>query len=95
MIDTTYPRGTARFRACWRKRGKADDLPERFIGRTQSGLRTKLHAVADAKGCPLKFVMTAGQVIDYSNAAALVGSLPTVEWMIADRGTAPTGSGTG
>jgi transposase len=30
--------------------------------------------------------MTAGQVGDYTGAAALLGSLPAAEWMIADRG---------
>jgi predicted oxidoreductase len=48
----------------------------RLIGRTKGGLNTKLHAVTDAKGRPLKFFMTAGQVSDYTGAAALLGSLP-------------------
>ena len=30
--------------------------------------------------------MTAGRVSDYTGAAALLGSLPAAEWMIADRG---------
>ena len=49
-------------------------------------MNTKLHAVTDAKGRPLKVFMTAGQVNDYTGAATLLGSLPAVEWMIADRG---------
>ena len=49
-------------------------------------MNTKLHAVTDAKGRPLKFFMTAGQVSDYTGAAALLGSLPGAEWLIADRG---------
>jgi transposase len=49
-------------------------------------LNTKLHAVTDAKGRPLKVFMTAGQVSDYIGAAALLGNLPAAEWMIADRG---------
>ena len=44
----------------------------RVIGRTKGGLNTKLHAVADAKGRPLKFFMTAGQVSDDMGAAALL-----------------------
>ena len=43
-------------------------------------------AATDAKGRPLKFFMTAGQVSDYTRAAALLGSLPAAVWMIADRG---------
>ena len=42
--------------------------------------------MTDAKGRPLRFFMTAGQVSDYTGAAALLGSLPAAEWMIADRG---------
>jgi transposase len=49
-------------------------------------LNTKLHAVTDAKGRPLRFFMTAGQVSDCAGAAALLSSLPAAEWLIADRG---------
>jgi transposase len=42
--------------------------------------------VADAKGRPLKFFMTAGQVSDYMGAAALLKGLPKAEWLLADRG---------
>lgn len=55
-----------------------------MIGRTKGGLNTKLHAVTDAKGRPLKFFMTAGQVSDYTGAAALLGSLPGAEWLGGD-----------
>ena len=49
-------------------------------------MNTKLHAVTDAEGRPIRFFMTAGQVSDYTGAAALLGSLPAAEWLIADRG---------
>ena len=49
-------------------------------------MNTKLHAVTDAEGRPLRFSMTAGQVSDYTGAAALLGSLPNAEWLLADRG---------
>ena len=45
-----------------------------------------LHAVTDADGRPIRFFMTAGQVSDYTGAAALLGSLPKAEWLLADRG---------
>ena len=61
-------------------KGGPDDQRGRLIGRTKGGLNTKLHAVTDAKGRPLKFFMTAGQVTDYTGAAALLGSLPAAEW---------------
>lgn len=39
-------------------------------------MNTKLHAVADTNGRPIRFYMSAGQVSDYSGAGALLGSLP-------------------
>ena len=35
-------------------------------------MNTKLHAVTDAHGRPIRFFMTAGQVSDYTGAAALL-----------------------
>ncbi|MCE6949721.1 IS5 family transposase [Cereibacter sphaeroides] len=58
----------------------------RQIGRTKGGMNTKLHAVADAKGRPIGFFMSAGQVSDYTGAAALLGSLPKADWLPADLG---------
>lgn len=49
-------------------------------------MNTKLHAVTDQNGRPLSFFMTAGQVSDYTGAAALLDSLPMAQWMLADRG---------
>ena len=49
-------------------------------------MNTKLHAVTDADGRPIRFFITAGQVSDYTGAAALLGSLPKAEWLLADRG---------
>src|SRR3546814_14629772 len=49
-------------------------------------MSTKLHAVTDANGRPISFFMTAGQVSDYTGAAALLDSLPKAQWMLADRG---------
>jgi transposase len=49
-------------------------------------MNTKLHAVTDARGRPIRFFMTAGQVSDYAGAAALLSSLPEADWLLADRG---------
>ena len=49
-------------------------------------MNTKLHAVTDAKGRLIQFFMSAGQVSDYTGAAALLSSLPQAGWMLADRG---------
>lgn len=58
------------------------------MGRTKGDMNTKLHAVTDANGRPLKLFMTAGQVSDYTGAAALMGSLPEADYLLADRGYA-------
>src|SRR3546814_15326779 len=57
-----------------------------LIGRTKGGMNTKLHAVTGANGRPISLFMTAGQVSDYTGAAALLDSLPKAQWMLADQG---------
>lgn len=49
-------------------------------------MNTKLHAVTDANGRPIRFFMTAGQVSDYTGAKALVSSQPAADWLLGDRG---------
>jgi transposase len=49
-------------------------------------MNTKLHAVTDTSGRPIRFFITAGQVSDYTGAAALLSGLPDAEWLLADRG---------
>jgi transposase len=56
------------------------------IGRTKGGMNTKLHAVTGAMGRPISFFMTAGQVSDYTGAAALLDGLPKAQWLLRDRG---------
>jgi transposase len=68
------------------EKGGPGDQRGRLIGRTKGGMNTKLHAVTDADGRPIRLFMTAGQVSDYTGAAALLGSLPKAEWLLADRG---------
>ena len=51
----------------------------------KGGQNTKLHAVTDAKRCPLWFFMTAGQVSDYTGAAALLSTLPPAKALLADK----------
>lgn len=49
-------------------------------------MNTKVHAVADAKGRPIGFFMSARQISEYTGAAALLGSLPRAGWLLTDRG---------
>jgi transposase len=58
----------------------------RLIGLTKGGMKTKLHVITDSSGRPIQFFITAGQVSDYTGAAALMNGLPEAEWLLADRG---------
>jgi transposase len=49
-------------------------------------MNTKLHAVTDAHGRPIRLHITAGQISDYIGAAVLIEKLPKVDWLLADRG---------
>lgn len=49
-------------------------------------MNTKLHAVTDTVGRPIRLFITAGQVSDYTGARALVESLPAADWLLGDRG---------
>ena len=82
MIDATYLKAHRTASSLRVKKGGRG----RSIGRTKGGLNTKLHAITDAKGRPLKFFMIAGAVSDYTGAAALLDHMPKAEWLLADRG---------
>lgn len=47
---------------------------------------SKLHAVTDAAGRPLRMFLTAGQRSDYIGARALLDGFPPAEHILADRG---------
>ena len=46
-------------------------------------MNSKLHAVTDAKGRPIRMYLSAGQTSDYTGAAALVRSLPKAGTLLA------------
>lgn len=46
--------------------------PLQPLGRSRGGLTTKIHMIADALGRPLRFIITAGQVGDVTQAPALL-----------------------
>jgi transposase len=48
-------------------------------------LTTKIHAVVDALGNPLRLILSPGQASDYTYAEALIEDLPA-EHVIADKG---------
>jgi transposase len=57
----------------------------RAIGRSRGGLTTKIHAVVDALGNPLRFILSPGQASDYTEAEALIRDLPA-EHVLGDKG---------
>jgi transposase len=85
MIDATYLKAHRTASSLRVKKGGLG----RLIGRTKGGMNTKLHAVTDANGRPISLFMTAGQVSDYTGAAALLDSLPRAQWLLGDRGYDP------
>ena len=48
-------------------------------------MSTKIHAVVDALGNPLRFILTPGQVNDITQAEALIADLPAGH-VLADKG---------
>ena len=54
------------------------------IGRSRGGLSSKVHITVDGLGNPLRFILTAGQCGDITQAEALVLGLPG-DYLIADK----------
>jgi transposase len=48
-------------------------------------LTTKIHAVVDALGNPLRFILTPGQASDFTQAEALIDDLPA-DHVLGDKG---------
>jgi len=55
------------------------------MGRSRGGLTTKIHALVDADGRPVKLMLTPGQAGDAPAAAALLEYLAPGATLIADR----------
>ncbi|MGH7057992.1 MAG: IS5 family transposase [Acetobacteraceae bacterium] len=60
--------------------------PDHAIGRSRGGLSTKIHAIVDARGLPIRFLLTPGQASDKTTFPALVEGLHLARDVIADRG---------
>jgi transposase len=65
----------------WSKRGQQNQA----LGRSCGGFSTKIHAVCDALGNPIRFTITAGQVSDYREALTLIDGFKTKS-VLADKG---------
>ncbi|WP_429933079.1 IS5 family transposase [Agrobacterium vitis] len=79
LIDSTI------VRAHQHAAGKKGGPEARAIGRSRGGLTTKIHAVVDALGNPLRFILSPGQASDYTYAEALIDKLPP-DYVLGDKG---------
>ncbi|MCF2869456.1 IS5 family transposase [Octadecabacter sp. G9-8] len=81
-IDATYLKANRTASSLWlEKRGRG-----RLFGQTKGGMNTKLLAMTDKSGRPIRLFITPSQVSDYTRAAALMNGLPAAEWLLGDRG---------
>ncbi|HEX4113621.1 MAG TPA: IS5 family transposase [Stellaceae bacterium] len=77
IVDSTIVR--AHQHAAGAKKGSEDQA----IGRSRGGLSTKIHLAVRGLGCPVRFMLTAGQRGDAPVAGALIEGLPA-EIVMAD-----------
>ena len=56
------------------------------MGRSRGGLTTKIHAVVDKQGRPIKLKLTAGQDADITSAPEMIADLPEGALLLADKG---------
>ena len=55
------------------------------LGRSCGGFSTKIHAVCDALGNPIRFILTAGQEPNFNQAIPLLTGI-SGDYLLADRG---------
>jgi transposase len=80
MIDSTIVRSHA-CSAGYKK----DSHEQECLGRSKGGFSTKIHAVVDALGNPLRFILSAGQRNDITQAESLIQNFNN-SIVIADKG---------
>ena len=56
------------------------------MGRSRGGLITKIHALVDAEGCPIRLKLTEGQAHDGRSADDMIESVQDGNILLADRG---------
>lgn len=79
-IDATVIRAQAQAAGGRRKRG----TQAQALGRSRGGFGTKIHAVVDALGLPVRFALGPGQQNDMAPACDLIRGLPA-DQVLADR----------
>jgi transposase len=59
---------------------------EQLMGRSRGGLTSKIHAVVDTNGLPVRLALTPGEAHDNRLAFALLSALKSGAMLLADRG---------
>src|SRR6266404_3063225 len=59
---------------------------EEHMGRSRGGLTSKVHAVVDTNGLPVRLSLTTGEAHDNRLAGSLLSRLKTGSMLLADRG---------
>jgi transposase len=57
-----------------------------FMGRSRGGLTSKIHALVDTNGLPIRLALTAGEAHDNRLAGKLLSRLKSGTMLLADRG---------
>lgn len=65
--------------------GKKNSAKEQALGRSRGGFSTKVHALTDALGYPIKFILTSGQESDIGQAKNLLTGIEAGA-LLADKG---------
>ena len=79
MIDTSIVRVHQHGACIMRNR-------QQSMGRSRGGLTSKIHAVVDTNGLPVRFALTAGEAHDNRLAGKLLSRLTSETMLLADRG---------
>ena len=79
MIDTSIVR-VHQHGACIAANG------EQLMGRSRGGLTTKIHAVVDTGGLPVRLALTTGEAHDNRLVLTLLSGLKSGAMLLADRG---------
>ena len=56
------------------------------LGRSQGGFGCQIHALTDALGLPVRFILTGGQAADITQAILLVKDIGSTGALLADKG---------
>jgi IS5 family transposase len=59
---------------------------QQSMGRSRGGLTSKIHAVVDTNGLPVRLALTAGEAHDNRFAGKLLSRLTSETMLLADRG---------